>query len=161
MNSTPGFYAILPAFIRYDEGLTSTDKLFYAEISALTEAEGYCYAKNQYFIDLFGISERGVQKILKKLASKGYIKIEIEKNVRRIFMLSQTSKSEEKTEDIPRTVVHPTPNCSSLTPELEFAPHNNNIYNNIYKYIKGKNGEVIENVKYIKCLNSSVGRALA
>jgi len=44
-------------------------------ISSLCAEKGYCYASNQYFAELFGISEVAVSQRIKKLEEKGYIEI--------------------------------------------------------------------------------------
>lgn len=78
MNATkPGFWAILPATVRYDSELSSTAKLLYAEISALQEAKGYCFAQNGYFSDVFGVNERTIQRLLRQLEAAGYIRVQV------------------------------------------------------------------------------------
>ena len=72
----PGFWAVLPASVRYDEELSSSAKLLYAEISSLTGETGYCYARNAYFEQLFGITERTVSRLIRELAGRGYLRIE-------------------------------------------------------------------------------------
>ena len=76
MENRPGFWAVLPAAVRYDKNLPANAKLLYAEISSLSDKTGYCYAANQYFCELYGISERTVQGLLRALKSGGYIRIE-------------------------------------------------------------------------------------
>ena len=71
----PGFWAVLPAQVRYDAQLPSTAKLLYAEISALADQRGYCFAPNSYFMKLFRISERTLQDHLRALKAGGYIRI--------------------------------------------------------------------------------------
>ena len=71
----PGFWAVLPAQVRYDAELPSTAKLLYAEISALTDQRGYCYAPNSYFTKLYRISERTLQDHLRALKARGFIRI--------------------------------------------------------------------------------------
>lgn len=88
------FYAILPAYVRYDNELSSTAKLMYAEIIALCNDKGYCWATNKYFSDMFKISDRQVQRTLKNLSNKKYIKIIIDKNTKRkIFVLDTPDKN--------------------------------------------------------------------
>lgn len=71
----PAFWAVLPAAVRYDEELPPNAKLLYAEISALTDQRGYCYASNAYFQGLYLLSERTIQNLLKALKNGGYIRI--------------------------------------------------------------------------------------
>lgn len=94
MNEKKNYYAILPAFVRYDTDLSSTSKLIYAEITALTNEKGYCWASNKYFATLFQISDRQVQRVLKQLAEKGYIIVSIEnKTKRKIFIIETLDKN--------------------------------------------------------------------
>ena len=74
MNS-PGFYAILPASVRYDNRLKAAEKIFYAEITALADQTGYCYAGNGYFCQLYDAAERTVQRWVKHLQELGYIAV--------------------------------------------------------------------------------------
>ena len=72
----PGYWAVLPAAVRYDPQLPPSAKILYAEISALTDQRGFCFASNAYFQSLFGMTDRTVQRILKTLQEHGYIRIE-------------------------------------------------------------------------------------
>lgn len=71
----PGYWAVLPAGIRYDPDLPPNAKLLYAEISSLTDAAGYCFATNAYFERLYELSERTIIRLLQALESRGYITI--------------------------------------------------------------------------------------
>lgn len=74
-TAKPSYWAVLPAAIRYDPEIPAAAKLLFAEISSLTECRGYCYASNEYFLKLFGMAERTLQRHLKALESAGYIRI--------------------------------------------------------------------------------------
>ena len=74
----PNYYAILPATVRYDKSLTANAKLLYAEISALCNKEGRCWATNNYFAQLYGMDQRSIRRLVQSLAAQGYIKITIE-----------------------------------------------------------------------------------
>lgn len=71
----PGFFAILPASVRYDRRLKPAEKIFYAEITSLAEKTGYCYASNAYFCPLYDTTERTVQRWVKHLQELGYVAV--------------------------------------------------------------------------------------
>lgn len=73
----PGYWAVLPAKVRYDKTLRPNAKLLYAEITALADARGYCWATNSYLAELFGIAARTVSDLVKNLADRGYIEVEV------------------------------------------------------------------------------------
>lgn len=73
----PNYYAILPAEVRYDKNLSSTEKLLYAEITALASKEGVCWARNQYFADLYGVTQDCIKKAIRNLKTNNYIQIEL------------------------------------------------------------------------------------
>ena len=70
----PNFYGILPANIRYDKELKPMEKILYSEISALTNAKGYCYATNSYFAELYAVHKNTVGNWINHLIEKGYLK---------------------------------------------------------------------------------------
>ena len=71
------YYAIIPAFVRYDQTLTANAKLLYGEITALCNDKGFCFARNKYFADLYGVSNVSISKWINQLKSSGYIKIKM------------------------------------------------------------------------------------
>lgn len=73
-NLTPSFWAVIPATVRYDEVVGSTAKLLFAEITALSNIEGYCWASNSYFAKLFKISPTQVSRLIKTLEDRGFLK---------------------------------------------------------------------------------------
>jgi len=75
-DSKKSYYAVIPANIRYDENLSPNAKLLYGEITALCNSEGYCWASNQYFADLYGVTSRSVRQWISELVECGYIRTE-------------------------------------------------------------------------------------
>lgn len=78
-SETPkiSYYAIIPAFIRYDKDLTPNSKLLYGEITALCNESGYCWARNEYFAGIYGVSITSISNWINSLVKKGYIIREI------------------------------------------------------------------------------------
>lgn len=74
----PWYYAVLPATIRYAEDLTEFQKLLYAEITALAQANGYCYASNSYFANLYKKTSKWISSTIQDMAKKWYL--EVKKN---------------------------------------------------------------------------------
>lgn len=73
----PNYYAIIPAEIRYDKKLTPNSKLLYGEITALANKEGYCWAGNTYFSDLYDVEKVTVSRWIRELKEMGYIDTEL------------------------------------------------------------------------------------
>ena len=76
-KQTVSYYAVIPASVRYDSKVCPNAKLLYGEITALCNKEGYCWATNKYFAELYGVSVRTVTKWIKQLTDNGYLKSEI------------------------------------------------------------------------------------
>lgn len=73
-ESKPSYYAIIPASVRYDKDITPNAKLLYGEITALCNKEGYCWSRNEYFSNLYGVSKTSISKWIASLIKKGYLK---------------------------------------------------------------------------------------
>jgi len=89
MIDKPNYYAIIPAEIRYDENLSLLEKFLFAEITALTNKEGYCFASNKYFANLYNRNEKYISSCINKLKKRGYIKVFVDKekgNFRKIWI---------------------------------------------------------------------------
>jgi len=89
--STPSYFAIIPANVRYDKDLKANAKLLYGEITALTNQQGYCWATNEYFANLYCVSKETVSRWISQLVKKGYLDLELSFNdknetVRKIFL---------------------------------------------------------------------------
>lgn len=67
------YYAIIPASVRYDKDLAPNAKLLYGEITALCNEKGYCWASNQYFAELYGVSILSIKRWVNSLVTKGYV----------------------------------------------------------------------------------------
>ena len=74
------YYAIIPATIRYDERLKYAERLLYGEITALIGKEGYCFATNSYFANLYNVIPGTISRWISHLSKLGYINVELIKN---------------------------------------------------------------------------------
>ena len=72
-----GYYAIIPASVRYDVRLTPNAKLLYGEITALSNEKGYCWASNDYFAGLYEVSKTSISKWVSALRDAGHITIQL------------------------------------------------------------------------------------
>jgi len=74
--STPSFYAVIPASVRYDDLLKANAKLLYGEITALCSFKCYCWADNKYFAELYKVDPKTISRWISQLENGGYLKIE-------------------------------------------------------------------------------------
>lgn len=72
-----GYYAIIPADVRYDPDLRPNAKLLYGELTSLCNQKGYCWATNDHFSELYGLSVGTISRLISQLESKGYIRCEM------------------------------------------------------------------------------------
>lgn len=73
----PNYFAIIPAVVRYNKNLTDKEKLIYAEITALSNKEGCCWASNAYFAELYNASERTIRSAITNLVEQKLIERKI------------------------------------------------------------------------------------
>ena len=95
MEIQPSYYGFITAEVRYDADLTGDEKILYAEITALSNKHGYCYASNDYFAKLFSVTNVTVSRRINKLKDKGYLKIIYKRSGtvvtnRKVYPLTQT-----------------------------------------------------------------------
>lgn len=99
----PSYFAVIPASVRYDERLKPSEKILYAEITALINIKGYCYATNQYFSKLYGVHKNSISIWINNLIKCGYLKVkyvirEIEgqkRQERRIYVVKRKEIKKE------------------------------------------------------------------
>lgn len=125
----PGYFAVLPANVRYDTTLRPAAKLLYAEISALCNKYGYCTASNTYFSKLYGTTTRTIEQQIKQLKDSSYIWVEVSRDEnntvleRRIYITDSSEYPPEKKFMTSR-------NFFQESPEKKFG-ENNTSNNNI------------------------------
>lgn len=74
------YYAIIPAYIRYNKELKFGERLMYGEITALSNKAGYCYASNKYFAELYGVSQSTISRWISHLSELNSIDVQIIRN---------------------------------------------------------------------------------
>lgn len=79
LTERPGYYAVIPAVIRYDKDLSPMAKLLYGEITCLLHFNNKCFASNKYFSRLYSISEIQVSRLINQLVRANYITSQTEK----------------------------------------------------------------------------------
>lgn len=118
--SEPSYYANIPANVRYDKDLPANAKLLYGEITALCNKEGYCWASNRYFSELYDVTTGTISRWISRLANKGYIKIRGMKsdgNKRQIY-LGHVTTYNQKTQEV---------YAKSAIPIIKKRKHNNTV----------------------------------
>lgn len=123
-----GYFAIIPASVRYDKDLIPSAKLLYGEITALCNEKGYCWAGDKYFAELYGVSKTTVQNWIRSLVDKNYISKEI--------VYKEGSK--EILHRYIRIFAYPTQE-NLHTPIQENLRDNNTSFNNTFNNTKNKN----------------------
>lgn len=85
-NKQPNYYAIIPAEIRYAD-IPANAKLLYGEITALANKQGFCFATNKYFAELYGVHRDTISKWISELVKIRAVRLEIKKGeIRRIYL---------------------------------------------------------------------------
>ena len=77
MTDQPSYYSIITANVRYDNRLTDSEKLLFAEITSLSNKYGYCTASNGYFAKLYEVTKVTISRRIANLKECGYLNVEI------------------------------------------------------------------------------------
>lgn len=83
----PSYYAVIPASVRYDARLCANAKLLFGEITALSSKEGFCWATNRYFSELYGVGIATISEWVSQLEKSGHIKTKVLQQYRRKIWL--------------------------------------------------------------------------
>tara|TARA_Y100001972_G_C7636287_1_gene319479 strand:- start:887 stop:1525 length:639 start_codon:yes stop_codon:yes gene_type:complete len=70
----PNYFANIPAHVRYSD-ITPNAKLLYAEITALLQMNGVCFASNKYFSVLYNKNKTTISRWISELKENGFIKV--------------------------------------------------------------------------------------
>ena len=133
----PSYFAILTADVRYDKTLKPLARLLYAEITALCNKEGYCWAGNQYFADLYEVDKNTVSGWIGQLKTKGYITVQLEykegtKQVLKRYIRINKGGMDEIMDTLPIKKWVPSPQNNGYPPHkiMEDNKTINNTFNN-------------------------------
>lgn len=74
MANQPNYYSIMTADVRYNKNLSSSEKILFAEITALANKQGFCSASNNYFAELYGKSKVTISRWISNLTKEGFLK---------------------------------------------------------------------------------------
>lgn len=95
----PGYYAVIPSQVRYCKELKYPERLLYGEITSLLNKEGYCFASNRYFAELYEVIPGTISRWINHLQKLGFIKVILIKNEnkqiiqRRIYITDISSRN--------------------------------------------------------------------
>lgn len=141
MTNKRNYYAIIPADVRYDKRLNSSEKLLYGEITCLTNDTGVCWAQNSYFSELYGVSIRTVSRWLQTLSDNGYISVDLHTTETGAIINRYISIKERHPHD--KNVYTPRQKCL-YPPDKNVVENNKNIIiNNNIKKNKQKESEFV------------------
>ncbi len=83
------YYCIIPLYIMYDKNLKANEKLLYAQISALTNGLGYCFASNGYFAGKNETSKASISSWISSLSKQRHIFIKYDDFGRRCIYINE------------------------------------------------------------------------
>lgn len=161
MTETPSYYAIITATVRYDNRLTDSEKLLYAEITALSNKNGYCSASNGYFSRLYEVSKVTVSRRIAKLKELKYLKIDLIKNgkeikQRRMYPLTNVLIPINTNDNTP---INNSDNTPIITNDKENNTSINNTSNNTINRIDTMSGNpTVPYQQIVDYLNEKTGK---
>lgn len=139
-DKKPSYYCVTPASVMFDNTISDGSKTLYGVISALTNIEGYCWANNRYFCNLFKVTVREIQKRLSELKEKGHIKIEVyvSDGDRKIWITHPVNSNSP-----PMNSCSPPHEQAFIPPHEQAFIHNNTSINNLNYNIIALNSKKI------------------
>lgn len=90
---------IIPDFVQKIKGLKILDKCILSQIHYLSAQKGYCYAGNEYFVELLSVSCGTIKRSLAKMEKMGLLARKVTWNRRHMHLLC-TPVEEVKKEEI-------------------------------------------------------------
>lgn len=158
-KETPSFYAIIPANVRYDKELKANSKLMFGEITALSNKQGYCWASNKYFADLYEVTPQAISNWIKLLEKKGYVRIEY---IREGKEIKQRNIYIEVSTNIDRGINKSLEGYQQKFKESTTSFNNTinkNIYDEVFNYYISKDN-LIKHKKLVLDMNKAIDKAI-
>ena len=75
-NPQSSDFTILTADVRYSKAISDFEKILFSEIATLTQANGFCYAINDYFAKCFDKTKEHISRSINNLKKAGFIDTE-------------------------------------------------------------------------------------
>lgn len=147
----PSYYAIIPADVRYCKELKYQERIFYGEITCLLNKEGYCFASNRYFANLYDVIPGTISRWISNLERLGFITVELIRNEkkqvieRRIFIKNNSRISPNNT--YKQNSLYPYKQ-NNIYPMSRIAKDNiiNTKIDRLFYYIIKKNGDIPKDI---------------
>ena len=140
MREDRGFEGVyIPSELWLDKDIPALEKMIFVEIRSLDNENG-CYASNQHFKEMFGITERQVQRIVSSLKNRKFISLESfdgrKRVLRAIKEYSISSRSTTGRNRVDKNVIADTTDAAGLNsqechitnPIIENKKEKNNKY---------------------------------
>ena len=154
MEKIPNYYSILIPEIRYNKELSDKEKLLYSEITALSNKNGYCFASNKYFAELYDVTPIWISKCINHLKELGFIDIELIKNEdnnaidKRIIKLGVLNNNLIGIKEKFNRGIKEKFNRPIKEKFKDNNINNNNININIYDYVEEGLGRTLNGIEY-------------
>lgn len=101
----PNYWGVLPAAVRYAD-ISASAKVMFAEITALSNSLGACWATNKYFAELYGVQNTTISEWVKQLETANLISTKVIKGgLRAIHVeiaLYPSGKAEDRLREKPK-----------------------------------------------------------
>jgi DNA-binding MarR family transcriptional regulator len=83
------YYALLPAPVRYSKNLSATEKIVYAELSAMADSKGFCSPTNPEIAESLNITRNTISLAISALQKHGFIQTYLADNHIRTIQIKQ------------------------------------------------------------------------
>lgn len=144
MSENKAYFAVIPANVRYSTEISNGAKLLYAEITALSNERGYCWASNDYFAGLYNTSPRTISRWLAELGREGFI-----------YSLVDNAKGNTRQIWLPEMAASHAKNVNSLTTKMSIGI-DKNVVRSRQKRREGIDKNVIQNTTVNNKENNTV-----